>query len=125
MASTGKRTPFWWGFEKGAKRAHCFDCDSGLDTSKPVKVGNFEANPFGIYDTAGNVAEWVQDCWYKSYEGAPEYASAREDGDCRLRTVRGGAYRTPAQSIRSAKRDKFESDRSYDHIGIRVVREIQ
>ena len=39
--------------------------------------------------------------------------------------VRGGAYRTPAQSIRSAKRDKFESDRSYDHIGIRVVREIQ
>ena len=125
MASTGKRTSFWWGREPGVGRAHCFDCESGLDTGRPARIGNFEANAFGVYDTAGNVAEWVQDCWHKNYTGAPADASVREGGDCSLRVVRGGAYRSPAQSIRSAKRDKFKPDQAYEYIGIRVVREIR
>ena len=125
MASTGRRTPFWWGYEQGAGRAHCFDCESGLDTTRPARIGNFEANAFGVYDTAGNVAEWAQDCWHKNYAGAPADASVREGGDCSLRVVRGGAYRSPAQSIRSAKRDKFKADQAYEYIGIRVVREIR
>ena len=125
MASTGKRTSFWWGREPGVGRAHCFDCESGLDTGRPARIGNFEANAFGVYDTAGNVAEWVQDCWHKNYAGAPADASVREGGDCNLRVVRGGAYRSPAQSIRSAKRDKFKADQAYEYIGIRVVREIR
>lgn len=125
MASTGRKAPFWWGYDPGAGRAHCFDCESGLDTGRPARIGNFEANAFGIYDTAGNVAEWVQDCWHKNYAGAPADAGAREGGDCNLRVVRGGAYRSPAQSIRSAKRDKLKPDQAYEHIGIRVVREIR
>lgn len=125
MASTGKRTSYWWGREPGVGRAHCFDCESGLDTERPARIGNFEANAFGVYDTAGNVAEWVQDCWHKNYTGAPADASVREGGDCSLRVVRGGAYRSPAQSIRSAKRDKFKPDQAYEYIGIRVVREIR
>ena len=125
MASTGRKTPFWWGYEPGAGRAHCFDCESGLDTGMPARIGNFEANAFGVYDTAGNVAEWVQDCWHKNYAGAPADASVREGGDCSLRVVRGGAYRSPAQSIRSATRDKFKADQAYEYIGIRVVREIR
>ena len=125
MASTGKRTSFWWGREPGVGRAHCFDCESGLDTGGPARIGNFEANAFGVYDTAGNVAEWVQDCWHKNYAGAPADASVREGGDCSLRVVRGGAYRSPARSIRSAKRDKFKPDQAYEYIGIRVVREIR
>lgn len=125
MASTGKRTSYWWGREPGVGRAHCFDCESGLDTGRPARIGNFEANAFGVYDTAGNVAEWVQDCWHKNYAGAPADASVREGGDCSLRVVRGGAYRSPAQSIRSAKRDKFKADQAYEYIGIRVVREIR
>lgn len=125
MASTGKRTSYWWGREPGVGRAHCFDCKSGLDTGRPARIGNFEANAFGVYDTAGNVAEWVQDCWHKNYAGAPADASVREGGDCSLRVVRGGAYRSPAQSIRSAKRDKFKADQAYEYIGIRVVREIR
>ena len=125
MASTGKRTSYWWGREPGVGRAHCFDCESGLDTGGPARIGNFEANAFGVYDTAGNVAEWVQDCWHKNYAGAPADASVREGGDCSLRVVRGGAYRSPAQSIRSAKRDKFKADQAYEYIGIRVVREIR
>jgi formylglycine-generating enzyme required for sulfatase activity/serine/threonine protein phosphatase PrpC len=125
MANTGKKTTFWWGYDEEPNRAHCFGCGTGLDPRKPTKVGSFGPNDFGIHDTSGNVAEWVRDCWHDNYKGAPSYAEVWEGGDCAYRVVRGGAYSTPPQSIRSAKRDKFKSDEKYDHIGIRVARDIR
>lgn len=122
-AGTGKRSPFWWGFNEEPERAHCFGCGSGLDPRKPTKVGSFGANPFGLHDTAGNVAEWVHDCWHDNYKDAPSDSGVWEGGDCAFRIVRGGAYSSPPQSIRHAKRDKFKSDQMYDHIGIRLVRD--
>ena len=122
-AGAGKNSPFWWGFDEKPDMAHCFGCGSGLDPRKPTKVGSFPANPFGLYDTAGNVAEWVYDCWHDNYKGAPTDGSVWEGGDCTFRVARGGAYSSPPQSIRHAKRDKYKSDQAYDLIGIRIVRD--
>jgi formylglycine-generating enzyme required for sulfatase activity/serine/threonine protein phosphatase PrpC len=122
-ASGGQKTPFWWGFNEEVAKAHCFTCDSQFDPRKPTKVGSFQPNQFGVYDTAGNVAEWVHDCWHENYNGAPDDGSVWEGGDCTMRVVRGGSYISPQQSIRTAKRDKFKSNAGYDHVGIRVVRE--
>jgi formylglycine-generating enzyme required for sulfatase activity/serine/threonine protein phosphatase PrpC len=123
-ASTGKKSPFWWGYDEEPGRAHCFECKTGLDPRKASKVGGFDANKFGIHDTAGNVAEWVKDCWHENYKGAPTDNEVWEGGDCSYRAVRGGAYLSPQQSIRSAKRDKLKSDAGYDHVGIRLAREL-
>ncbi|MFT5350113.1 MAG: formylglycine-generating enzyme required for sulfatase activity/serine [Gammaproteobacteria bacterium] len=123
-AGTGKRSIYWWGFNEEPKRAHCFGCGSGLDPRKPTKIGSFGANGFGLHDTSGNVAEWVHDCWHDSYKDAPTSDEVWEGGDCAYRVARGGAYSSPPPSIRHAKRDKLKSDAAYDHVGIRVVREI-
>ena len=125
MAGSGKKSPFWWGYDEEPNRAHCFGCGTDLDPRKPTRVGSFKPNPFNVYDTAGNVSEWVHDCWHDNYKNAPKFSAVWEGGDCALRVTRGGAYSTPPQSIRSQKRDKFKSDQPYDHIGIRVVREIR
>ena len=53
MASAGKKSTFWWGYDEEPNRAHCFGCGTNLDPRKPTKIGSFEANPFGLYDTAG------------------------------------------------------------------------
>jgi formylglycine-generating enzyme required for sulfatase activity/serine/threonine protein phosphatase PrpC len=123
-AGTGKRSPFWWGFKEEPKRAHCFGCGSGLDPRKPTKVATFGANEFGVFDTAGNIAEWVHDCWHDNYKGAPADDEVWEGGDCAFRVARGGSYSSPPQSTRHAKRDKFKSDSAYDHVGVRVVRKL-
>lgn len=124
-AGTGKRSPFWWGFNEESGYGHCFGCGAtGLDPRKPTKRGSFKPNPFGIYDTTGNVAEWVQDCWHENYTEAPSDGQVWEGGDCALRMARGGAYSSPFQSVRHTKRDKYKSDQLYDHIGIRVVRDL-
>ncbi|MCG8324858.1 MAG: SUMF1/EgtB/PvdO family nonheme iron enzyme, partial [Thiotrichales bacterium] len=123
-ASTGKKSPYWWGYEEEPGRAHCTGCGSGFDPKKPTKTGSFPPNGFGLHDTAGNVAEWVQDCWHENYKEAPDDGSVWEGGDCSFRAVRGGSYAQPISSLRSQKRDKFKSDKKYDTIGIRVVRKL-
>lgn len=127
MASGGgasKTAAFWWGFDPKTGVAHCFDCESGLDPRRPTKVGYFSANQLGIFDTAGNVSEWVQDCWHESYEGAPSFGEVWEGGDCTYRVARGGSYADPMQSLRVSKRFKFPSKTGNDLVGIRVKRSL-
>lgn len=125
-ASAGSDTDYWWGVTMKPNQAHCFGCETGLDPRRPTEVGSFPANPFGLHDTEGNVAEWVQDCWHKTYEGAPETATVwTEGGDCSMRVVRGGSYNSPPTSVRNSSRDKFKANEQYDNIGFRVVREVE
>ena len=124
-ASTGKKSPYWWGYGIEPNMAHCqIGCGTPYDPKKPTAVGSFKPNPFGVYDTAGNVAEWVEDCWHEDYNNAPTNGKVWVGGDCVYRAVRGGSYFSPEDSIRHSKRDKFKSDQAYDHIGIRVVRDL-
>ena len=91
-ARAGTTTAYWWGNEIGQNRANCDGCGSQWDNKQTAPVGSFKPNAFGLYDTAGNVWEWVQDCWNENYAGAPTDGSAWEEGDCSQRVLRGGAW---------------------------------
>lgn len=122
-ASAGANTLYWWGAMVGHNNANCFSCGSQWDRVRPAPVGSFPANGFGVHDTSGNVAEWTQDCYYPDYRGAPTDGRSREGDDCRLRVVRGGAYDSVADSIRNAKRSRFDPGTKLDNLGFRLVRE--
>ena len=124
IASAGRKSTFWWGYDEEPNRAHCFTCETNLDTSKPTKIASFEANLFGIYDTAGNVSEWVHDCWHANYKNAPDNGIVWSGGDCSIRIARGGSFTSPQQSIRNTKREQFKAGEKLSRIGIRIAREL-
>ncbi len=123
-ARAGTDSPFWWGGTAGSRQANCRECNTG-QSEQTLPVGTFQANRFGLYDTAGNAAEWVEDCWNDNYVGAPTDGSARTNGQCRLRVLRGGSFDSAATYTRSTARFRYDFDVRYYANGFRVVRELQ
>ena len=124
VARAGTTASYWWGTKAGSGNAHCFDCKTDYSTAKPARVGTYKPNPFGLYDTAGNVYEWVHDCYHRNYNDAPDDGSVWEGGDCEVRVARGGAFRSPAASMRSENREKFKSNKGQYNVGIRIARDL-
>jgi formylglycine-generating enzyme required for sulfatase activity len=121
----GTQTKYPWGDDAkldGKAMANCVGCGSPWDGQKTAPVGSFAANKLGLYDMAGNVWEWTEDCYHNSYEGAPADGSAWISDDCQLRIVRGGSYSENPDHLRSAYRNWLSPLQRHSSIGIRVAR---
>ncbi len=122
----GTSTAYWWGdnADELCRYANGGPCNH----HGTVPVGSYPANAFGLYDMAGNVWEWTEDCWNGSYAGAPDDGTAWTTGDCGQRVLRGGSLDHDARYLRSANRDGLDTGlRSNDYIltyglGFRVAR---
>jgi formylglycine-generating enzyme required for sulfatase activity len=121
-ARAGTTTAYYWGNEIGTGKANCVGCGSQWDRKGTAPVGSFAANPFGLYDMAGNVWQWLQDCNNRNYNGAPTDGSAWISGDCSRRVSRGGSWVFGPQRLRSAHRAMDASGYRAYGTGFRVGR---
>jgi len=82
-------------------------------------VGQKLPNPWGLYDTHGNVYEWCQD-WHGDYPGG---IAVDPQGPVRgsYRVLRGGLWSGYAGLCRSAGRGSSNPGDIYDGVGFRVV----
>ena len=101
--------------------------DGHLITSK---VASFSPNEFGLYDMAGNVAEWTSTAFLESgpeimSDMNPEYRynAAKEDPYAmKKKVVRGGSWKDVAHFIRSDVRTFEYQNEQRSYIGFRCVR---
>jgi formylglycine-generating enzyme required for sulfatase activity len=121
-ARGGATTAYPWGDEAGEGNANCNGCGGAADNRATSPVGSFQPNGFGLYDMAGNVGQWVQDCFHGDYGGAPTDGSAWTSGDCSHRVVRGGSWVDRPQFSRSARRLSFSTVFRISNLGFRVGR---
>ncbi len=122
---------FWWGddVKEASGRANCRrGCNSkfsGLFGAKTAPVGSYPANAFGVYDTAGNVAEWVEDCFADNYTLHPKNGQAMVIKSCDARVVRGGSAKDNAERLANYIRDYHRAGIFDSHLGFRVVMELR
>ena len=128
VARAGTTTPFHFGSTISTEQANYHgkytygSVREGRYRKKTVPVGSFAANRFGLHDVHGNVWERVQDCWNKSYHGAPRDGSAWERGDCSKRVLRGGSWGHNPRYLRSANRLWYTTAYRDGSLGFRVAR---
>jgi formylglycine-generating enzyme required for sulfatase activity/class 3 adenylate cyclase len=120
-ARGGTQSRYWWGDEFQPGMANCKNCADLAAAEQPVRVGSFKPNPFGLYDTGGGVDQWVEDCWHKSYHGAPSDGSAWVEGDCASHVIRSGSWKNDQRYVRPANRDSYDTNVRYPTHGFRVA----
>jgi len=123
--SRGKDNEFPWGNEAPnceLSVIHYYEDGCGTGTTWPVcskTMGNTEQ---GLCDMAGNVAEWVQDCWFDSYQGnPPRDGSAWDMPFCQCQVLRGGMY--SASAARTRLRYCYPPSAGADDVGFRCARD--
>jgi formylglycine-generating enzyme required for sulfatase activity len=83
-------------------------------------VGSFQANPWGLYDMHGNLAEWCLDLYHKDYQKFPKSDPVNLDpGGHYVR--RGGTWLVEPRLCRSAARGASAPGYRCDGIGFRVL----
>lgn len=116
-ARAGSTTPYWWGNEIIKNKANCgSECGDKYKAIAPV--GTFGANPFGLYDTAGNVKEWTCSDYSDNYDSNALICS---EDNSKNKVLRGGAWFDAVNDLRTSKRSYSDTSFRSNSIGFRVV----
>ncbi len=117
-----------WGSEEPNSLFANFNGDGkrswqGVNTLSPI--GSFEAgkSPYGLYDMAGNVWEWVADWYDVNYyrTGANRNPKGPEKGT--MKVIRGGAWLTSADNIRTTRRNNDPPMNRFLYVGFRCAQD--
>ncbi|MCK5524949.1 MAG: SUMF1/EgtB/PvdO family nonheme iron enzyme [Thiomargarita sp.] len=117
-ARAGTESKYWWGntasyeYANYGKDKCCDGLAKGKDRWKYTSpVGSFSANPFGFYDTVGNVWEWTCSEYESQYNGEEK----RCTGENRRPVIRGSTGRAAIRLLNS-------HDYRSSEVGFRLAR---
>ena len=100
----------------------------GDDHWGPAPAGSVTSDalvhPMGVHDIAGNVSEWVADCWHQNYVQAPTDGSAWVNPGCERKVVRGGYWASAPEQSRAAYRFPVKAKSYGSVIGFRIARDL-
>jgi len=100
--------------------------DGGL---KAIKTASYNPNGYGLYDMAGNVAEWTSNAYdeasfsYSHDMNSDLHYNAKEDDHevLKRKTIRGGSWKDIAYFIQTSTRTFEYQDTAKSYIGFRCA----
>lgn len=93
-------------------------CNDGIEQLTQVK--QFKANQYGLFDTLGNAAEWVSDCWQTRHRMDQQINNKW----CKKATVKGGSWYDLPYYLRPSARQARDKTSQLDTLGFRLALDI-
>jgi formylglycine-generating enzyme required for sulfatase activity len=121
VARAGTNSKYWWGDNADPTKANYDEAEIG----RTSEVRRYPPNAYGVFDTLGNVWEWVQDRYHATFEGAPLDGSPWEEGDDPRRVVRGGSWYYDSDFLECSARLGIDPSVRFNGIGFRIARTIR
>ncbi len=113
---SGRKYP-WGNAEPTCARANYEQCGNRVKRVGSLSAG---ATPEGLQDMAGNVWEWVADC-YEGYSSSPQNNPSKEQCSG-ARVYRGGSWFYSAARLRASVRDRHVAGYRNNNLGFRCAR---
>lgn len=89
-----------------------------------VEAKSYDPNDYGLYNMAGNVAEWVDSSYDPaSYEYMSSMNPTVNNPDDMRKVVRGGSWKDVAYFLQVSSRDYEYADSARSYIGFRTVQD--
>ncbi|APS38497.1 MULTISPECIES: gliding motility lipoprotein GldK [Salegentibacter] len=89
-----------------------------------VEAQSYDPNDYGLYNMAGNVAEWVDSSYDPaSYEYMSSMNPTVNNPDDMRKVVRGGSWKDVAYFLQVSSRDYEYADSARSYIGFRTVQD--
>jgi formylglycine-generating enzyme required for sulfatase activity len=110
-----------WGNTEQPDAANWGRVNDGFEVTAPVGTFKLDSSPFGVFDGAGNIMEWVEDWYAENYyrESPTSNPPSPEHGVYRV--LRGGGYTTSGGDFRITSRSKMVPDFRDETIGFRCA----
>jgi formylglycine-generating enzyme required for sulfatase activity len=118
--SNGQEFPWGNEFKKHMSNTGAEQWDTGV---APIESYHTDKSPYGIYDLAGNVSEWVAD-WYEAYPESDYDSKAFGE---KFKVARGAGWSGGAGHYalqlfqRGAYRSNLPPDQKFDDVGFRCA----
>jgi formylglycine-generating enzyme required for sulfatase activity len=108
-ARGGTDTPYFWGTDAGQAMDYAWYLNDSRYQTWPV--GTLKPNPYGLYDMAGSLWEWVSD-WYGQdyYTNSPD-RNPTGPPEGKLKVLRGGSFANGDDCLQTAHRSGWDPEK--------------
>ena len=121
-ARGGTTSTYYWGASNNTLTVGLYAWFTVNAGGRTQTVGGKQANDFGLYDTSGNVWEWVWDWYETSYPDSSVSDYLGPLSGSSGRTIRGGSWDDSVSVITSARRGSINEFLSRNIVGFRLAR---